>query len=100
MMKNATYNFPSFALDNVANEILGIGKHIDDVDNRVQEITEKFHHNKQALADYNLQDCRLVWQIFEQTDLLAFAKLRAHLTGLAIDRDGGFSRFFYQFVCP
>ena len=100
MMKNATYNFPSFALDNVANEILGIGKHIDDVDNRVQEITEKFHRNKQALADYNLQDCRLVWQIFEQTDLLAFAKLRAHLTGLAIDRAGGSVASFINLYVP
>ena len=100
LLKTATYNFASFSLENVSHELLGTGKKIDDVDNRVYEITEKFLHNKPALAEYNLEDCRLVWQIFEKTDLLAFAKLRAELTGLEIDRSGGSVAAFTNLYLP
>ncbi|MGB1142508.1 MAG: DNA polymerase II, partial [Halioglobus sp.] len=42
-----------------------------------------------ALAEYNLRDCELVWDIFETTRLLDFAVARSQMTGLAIDRQGG-----------
>ncbi len=100
LLKSATYNFPSFSLDNVANTLLGIGKKVDDVDNRVQEITDNFLYNKPELAAYNLEDCRLVWLIFEKTQLLAFAQLRAQLTGLAIDRVGGSVAAFTNLYLP
>jgi len=100
LLKTATYNFPSFSLDNVANTLLGIGKKVDDVDNRVQEITDNFNNNKEALAAYNLEDCRLVWLIFEKTQLLEFAMLRAQLTGLAIDRIGGSVAAFTNLYLP
>ncbi len=100
LLKTATYNFPSFSLDNVANTLLGIGKKVDDVDNRLQEITDNFNHNKPALAAYNLEDCRLVWLIFEKTQLLDFAILRAQLTGLAIDRIGGSVAAFTNLYLP
>jgi DNA polymerase-2 len=100
LLKTATYSFPSFSLDNVANSLLGIGKKADDVDNRIQEITDNFHYNKPALAEYNLEDCRLVTLIFEKTDLLAFAMLRAQLTGLAIDRIGGSVAAFTNLYLP
>ena len=100
LLRTATYSFPSFSLDNVANTLLGIGKKVDDVDNRVDEITDNFLHNKQALAAYNLEDCRLVWLIFEKTQLLEFAQLRAQLTGLAIDRIGGSVAAFTNLYLP
>jgi DNA polymerase-2 len=100
LLKTATYNFASFSLDNVAKELLGIGKKVDDVDNRVAEITHNFHHNKLALAQYNLEDCRLVWLIFEKTQLLEFALLRAKLTGLALDRVGGSVAAFTNLYLP
>jgi len=100
LLKTATYSFSSFSLDNVANSLLGIGKKVHDVDNRVQEITENFHHNKTALAAYNLEDCRLVWLIFVKTQLLEFAQLRAQLTGLAIDRVGGSVAAFTNLYLP
>lgn len=89
LLKTATYSFPSFSLDYVSRELLGLSKKVEDVDNRVSEITDNFLHNKIALAKYNLEDCRLVWLIFEKTQLLSFAQLRAQLTGLEIDRIGG-----------
>jgi len=100
LLKTATYNFPSFSLDNVANTLLGIGKKVDDVDNRLQEITDNFHHNKTALATYNLEDCRLVILIFKHTQLLEFAMLRAQLTGLSIDRMGGSVAAFTNLYLP
>ncbi|MCW8834563.1 MAG: DNA polymerase II [Colwellia sp.] len=100
LLKTATYSFPSFSLDNVANTLLGIGKKVDDVDNRVAEITNNFLYDKPALAAYNLEDCRLVWLIFEKTQLLAFAQLRAQLTGLAIDRVGGSVAAFTNLYLP
>ena len=100
LLKTATYSFPSFSLDNVANTLLGIGKKVEDVDNRVAEITDNFLHDKPALAAYNLEDCRLVWLIFEKTQLLEFAQLRAQLTGLAIDRVGGSVAAFTNLYLP
>ncbi|ASP49551.1 DNA polymerase II [Cognaticolwellia beringensis] len=100
LLKTATYNFPSFSLDNVANTLLGIGKKVDDVDNRLQEITDNFYHDKTALAAYNLEDCRLVVLIFKQTQLLEFAMLRAQLTGLSIDRFGGSVAAFTNLYLP
>ncbi|MCO7223139.1 DNA polymerase II [Pleionea sp. CnH1-48] len=88
-LRSATYNFESFSLQNVANEVLDRGKLIHNVDDRGQEITRLFHHDKEALAAYNLEDCKLVWDIFERTQLLEFAIERAQLTGLAMDRFGG-----------
>ncbi|WP_339366153.1 hypothetical protein, partial [Vallitalea maricola] len=45
-------------------------------------------------------DCRLVWLIFEKTRLLDFAKLRAQLTGLSIDRVGGSVAAFTNLYLP
>jgi len=100
LLKTATYSFPSFSLDNVARTLLGLNKKVEDVDNRVAEITDNFLHNKPALAAYNLEDCRLVWLIFEKTQLLEFAQLRAQLTGLAIDRIGGSVAAFTNLYLP
>lgn len=105
LLKTATYSFPSFSLDNVANTLLGIGKKIDNSatstpESRVAEINHNFNYDKQALAAYNLEDCRLVWLIFEKTQLLEFAQLRAQLTGLAIDRTGGSVAAFTNLYLP
>jgi DNA polymerase-2 len=88
-LRSATYNFESFALDFVANKLLKRGKQIHSDKNRGLEITRLFEADKQALAAYNIEDCRLVWDIFQQTQLIQFAIERAQLTGLAMDRFGG-----------
>jgi len=100
LLKNATYSFPSFSLDFVANALLGKGKKVDDVENRIQEINDNFHHDKLALAAYNLEDCRLVTLIFEHTLLLQFTRLRAKLTGLSLDRIGGSVAAFTNLYLP
>ncbi len=89
LLRTATYTFESYALDFVARQLLGRGKLVDDVDARATEIQEMYASDKQSLAQYNLEDCVLVYEIFEKTQLIEFAIQRACLTGLDIDRAGG-----------
>ncbi len=89
LMRSATYQFENFSLEHVSRKLLHRGKLVEDVDQRGQEITELFENDKSALARYNLEDCRLVWDIFEKEALIAFAMERSLLTGLELDRYGG-----------
>lgn len=88
LLKAATWRFESFSLNAVASELLGEAKLIQGSD-RGEKITELFHQQPRQLAEYNLQDCVLVWKIFQRADLLAFAVARSKLTGLPLDRIGG-----------
>ena len=89
LMRSATYQFENFSLEYVSRQLLDRGKLIDDVDQRGAEISELFHTDKAALARYNLEDCRLVWDIFTLEKLMDFAVERSLLTGLELDRSGG-----------
>lgn len=89
LMKSATYQFENFSLEYVSRALLARGKLVEDVDQRGQEITELFERDKPALARYNLEDSRLVWDIFEKEALISFAVERSLLTGLELDRYGG-----------
>jgi len=89
LMRSATYQFENFSLEYVSRQLLDRGKLVDDVDQRGKEITELFQNDKPALAKYNLEDCRLVWDIFEKEALISFAMERSLLTGLELDRYGG-----------
>lgn len=89
LMRTATYQFENFSLEHVSRKLLDRGKLVEDVDQRGEEITTLFNTDKVALARYNLEDCRLVWDIFEKESLVSFAIERSLLTGLEIDRYGG-----------
>lgn len=99
-LKSATWQFASYSLDAVASELLGRGKDIEDVANRGEKITELFHSDKEALARYNLEDCKLVWEIFDYCHLIPFAIERASLTGLELDRVGGSVAAFTNLYLP
>ncbi|MFV0574066.1 MAG: DNA polymerase II [Vibrio sp.] len=99
-LKTATYHFSSWALESVAQQLLGEGKIIHDPFNRMAEINRQFREDKIALATYNLQDCRLVTRIFEQTHLLEFAIERSRLTGVELDRIGGSVAAFTNLYLP
>jgi DNA polymerase II len=87
-LKMAMYNFESFSLEAVSQEMLGKGKLISHGD-RVEEINRQFQEAPEQLAKYNIADCRLVLEIFDKAALVRFAMERATLTGLAMDRQGG-----------
>ena len=99
-LKTMTYIFDSFSLEFVAQSLLGKGKDTEDVENRVEHINHDFKHNKVKLAKYNLQDCVLVNEIFEHTQLLDFLTLRSQLTGLELDRAGGSVAAFVNLYLP
>lgn len=100
-LKTATYSFPSFSLENISQTLLGRGKKVEDnVDNRLEEIRYNFKNHKPKLAAYNLEDCRLVNDIFEHTKILDFLILRSQLTGLEFDRVGGMVAAFSNLYLP
>lgn len=99
-LKTATYQFDSFSLENVAQSLLNKGKETEDVDDRLATIKHDFKYNKIKLAKYNLQDCILVAEIFEQTKMLDFLTLRSQLTGLELDRSGGSVAAFVNLYLP
>jgi DNA polymerase-2 len=99
-LKSATWSFPSFSLEHVAQTLLGEGKSIDNPYQRMAEIERRFAEDKPALARYNLKDCELVTRIFAKTELLTFLLERASVTGLAADRSGGSVAAFEHLYMP
>ena len=99
-LRSATWSFPSFSLEHVAQSLLGEGKAIDHPYDRMASIDRMFEQDKPALARYNLKDCELVTRIFEKTDLMAFLLERASVTGLAADRSGGSVAAFEHAYIP
>jgi DNA polymerase-2 len=99
-LKSATWSFPSFSLEHVAQTLLGEGKSIDNPYQRMAEIDRRFAEDKPALARYNLKDCELVTRIFAKTELLTFLLERASVTGLAVDRSGGSVAAFEHLYMP
>jgi DNA polymerase-2 len=104
MLRQAEYKFESFALDNVAAELLGRRKLITGeakiYESYDHEIEYLFDNDKPALAAYNLEDCILVWDIFQHTELMDFAIQRSSLTGLLLDRMGGSVAGFENLYLP
>lgn len=99
-LREATWRFSSFSLENVAQTLLGEGKSIDNPYQRMDEIDRMFVEDKPALARYNLRDCELVTRIFGKTELLTFLLERATVTGLAVDRSGGSVAAFTHLYLP
>jgi len=101
-LKAATYHFDSFSLEFVSRALLGQGKKIEAeaVDNRGQAIGHMFEHDKIALAKYNVQDCQLVLDIFEHTQILNYLIQRSRLTGHTLDRIGGSVAAFEYLYLP
>lgn len=99
LLKAANYTYESYSLQNVSEKLLGQGKLLSG-DNRGEDITLLFNTDKLALAEYNLRDCELVWKIFLQQELLAFAMERSQLTGVLLDRIGGSVAAFEYLYLP
>lgn len=99
-LKGATWQFERYSLEFVARELLGRGKLIHDPDDRGEEIQRLYREEPEALARYNLEDCRLVTEIFERAELIPYLLERARLTGLALDKVGGSSQAFDNLYLP
>ncbi|TFW16420.1 DNA polymerase II [Massilia arenosa] len=99
-LRSATWSFPSFSLEYVAQHLLGEGKDIGNPYDRMAEIDRMFAEDKPSLARYNLKDCELVTRIFAHTGLMAFLLERASVTGLQADRSGGSVAAFEHLYMP
>lgn len=99
-LKSATWSFESFGLEYVGQKLLGRGKKIEHDGDPVAEIRRLYREDKPALAAYNLEDCRLVLDIFREADLVGFAVERQALTGLPMDRQGGSVAAFDNLYLP
>jgi len=99
-LKSATYAFERFTLEHVASELLGRSKTIAAGVDRAREIVRMHAEDVDALVAYNVQDCRLVLEIFARADLVGFAMERAHLSGLPMDRQGGSVAAFDHLYLP
>ena len=99
-LRAAFWSFESFALNHVAGELLGRKKLISDGQDKLAEIRRQFREDRPALAAYNLEDCRLVEDIFHKTDLINFIRQRATMTGLSLGRQGGSVAAFDNLYLP
>lgn len=98
LLKAANYRFESYSLQFVSEQLLDKGKLLHGSD-RGKDISRLFEEDKLALAEYNLRDCELVWDIFADKKLLHFAVERSQLTGLLLDRIGGsVAAFEYSYL--
>mgnify|MGYP005623609165 CR=1 FL=1 len=80
-------NFENFTLDAVASEMVGDGKLLKGKQ-RHEEIIDFFNNDIDKLIDYNIQDCKLVYDILEKSAMIDLAIERAELTGMTLDRVG------------
>jgi len=99
-LKSATLSFERFSLEHVARALLGRGKRIHHGGDPVAEIKRLYDEDPQGLVDYNLEDARLVLDIFERAHLFDFLIERQRLTGLPLDRQGGSVAAFDHLYLP
>lgn len=98
-LRTATWSFESYELEAVAQKLLGRGKLLAGPD-KPAEIRRLYAEDRARLARYNLEDCRLVLEIFERAALIPFLIQRTRMTGLALDRQGGSVAAFDNLYLP
>ena len=99
-LRSATFSFDRFTLEHVSRKLVGRGKKVVPTGDALAEIRRMHAEDTSALAAYNLEDCRLVLDIFDEAGLLGFVMERARLTGLAMDRQGGSVAAFDHLYLP
>ncbi len=100
LLRASFRSFESFELEHVARAMLGRGKRLSSGTDKLAEIARLYREDPIELARYNLEDCRLVEDIFERAHLVDFAMRRAEITGLAMDRPGGSVAAFDHLYLP
>lgn len=78
----------SYTLENVSQEMLGEGKLIAGKD-RHEEIEKLYNSDKEKLVKYNIQDCKLAYDLLVKTPMLNLAIERSILTGLPLNKLNG-----------
>lgn len=101
LLRSNFFSFKNMKLDTVANEVLGLGKDISATGKeKVEEIERRFREDKASLAFYNIEDCRLVHQIFTKLDIYNLIHARSMFSGQQIDKVGISTMAFDHFFLP
>lgn len=99
LLKVAGYQFDSYSLENVSRQLLNDGKLLHG-SQRWQEIERLHQEEPMELVKYNIQDCKLVWRIFEELKLLELQQTRIELTGIPLSQTGGSIAAFENLYLP
>lgn len=98
--RSAAWYFEDFSLETVARSVLQRGKRIAHSDDRSNEIDRLFQEDLSAFIRYNLEDARLVIDLFDAAGIWQFLIQRSHLTGLPMERAGGSAAAFNTVYMP
>ncbi|MFH1211458.1 MAG: DNA polymerase II [Candidatus Woesearchaeota archaeon] len=86
LIKNSFIKLDDYKLDTAARELIGEKKLISKEQNKPEMIEHYFKEEPQKLADYNLNDSKLVYDILEKKNIIDLCIERELLTGMPMDR--------------
>ena len=81
ILRDFFYKFEDYRLDTAGKALLREGKR-----ELAMSISELYEKDRETLADYNLQDARLVYRIMESERLVEIAMELSSITGMMLDR--------------
>ncbi|WP_437893753.1 DNA polymerase II [Sorangium sp. So ce124] len=87
LLRGAFLRLEDYRLETAARTILGRGK-LFGPDDRGEQIEASYRDDPARLAEYNLEDARLVRDLLEKTGLIELSVRRSLLTGMQLDRVG------------
>ncbi|MEM7243763.1 MAG: DNA polymerase II [Acidobacteriota bacterium] len=100
LLHAATIFFEDYSLGAVAQEVIGKDKLLEGGPDAPEKIAALYHADPLALVDYNVVDCQLVEDVFDELHLLDFVIERSQLTGLELDRRAGSVAAFDNLYLP
>lgn len=87
LLRSAFIRLDDYRLETAARTILGRGKLFGPED-RGAQIEDAYRDDPARLAEYNLEDARLVRDLLDKTGLIELSVRRSLLTGMQLDRVG------------
>lgn len=101
MLRANFFSFEEYSLNFVASSMLNKTKTIEkNGEEKIAEINRLFKEDKNALAEYNLQDAKLTLEVFNKSGLLPNAVEKSKKSGLLLDRTGGSIAAFDHLYLP
>ncbi|MEO9656353.1 DNA polymerase II [Marinomonas sp.] len=99
LLKVGGYHFESYSLNHVSQQILQDSKLLKG-SSRWQEIERMHAEDLPMFIAYNLQDCDLVYRIFNKLKLIELQQTRVDLTGIPFEQPGGSVAAFENLYLP
>ena len=101
MMHLLRVTLPNYKLDTAAAALLGKRKTITSTEgDKLKEIEHYFSNDKKRLAEYNLVDAKLVFDIYKKLNIVTFQQLRVRWSGVLIDKLASKADIFDSLYLP